>query len=289
MDLLLMRGIKTAVAFLVSIPLMLPLTSTVSFANDPICVFVSQKGSAWVIRKDSSVKASLKIGDVLFPGDEVLVLRGNSIQLAFDKDVQNVVQVDGESLVRLIGGKPFNIELFKGKVFAVINKKDVNTQFSITTPTAVAAVRGTQYQVTYQDEKTNVYTYQGSVRVSGRKDGKELPDYVVVAAGQKTTVTEAGKKPEPPKAMNRNELIEIQPVLNKAQENADSYREQVAQKFEPPAKAPVVEGSLEPAGQTPSDAAASKKTEDNKSKKSQSIPSKTNKESAETTGNRVLI
>jgi hypothetical protein len=204
---------------------LLPMVPLTSYADDPMCVFVSQKGTAWVVRKDLSVKVSLKVGDLLFPGDQVIVMHGNTVHLAFDKDLQNVIQVEGESLLQLTGSNPINVELYKGKVFAVINKKTASSQFRISTPAAIASVRGTQYEVTHSEEAgSKVYTYEGRVEVAGRDaSGKETKDTVIVHAGEKTSVKKSGEMPLPAKPMTASEKNQVVGMLDKMNVAKSNY------------------------------------------------------------------
>lgn len=217
--------VKNVGIFFWVVSTIVPLSTGPAFgADDPMCIFVSKKGTAWVVRRDSAVKVSLKVGDNLYQGDQVIVMRGNTVQLAFDKDLLNMVQVEGESILQLKSSNPFDIELYKGKVFAVIGKKGGVSDFKISTPAAIASVRGTQYQVIANEEGSKVLTYEGKVRVSGRENGKETDDFVVVSAGEKTKIVSPGKAPEPVQPMTNTEKKEIVPVLSDIKITRDNYQ-----------------------------------------------------------------
>ena len=207
-------------AVLVVIFIAASLFSQWSYAEDAICVFVFQKDSAWVVRKDATVKQSLKVGDSLYDGDKLIVLHGNTVQLSFDREAKNVMQIEGDTELQISGAKPTNIDMSSGKIFAVLNKKGPESLFRVSTPTAVAAVRGTQFQVNVAGQQSNILTYQGSVRVSSRDaSGKELPSFVMVDAGQKTSVPSAGIPPKPAQVLTETEKHDIDGVLSKIEES----------------------------------------------------------------------
>ena len=208
--------------------------------EDAVCVFISQQGNAWVIRKDSSVKSTLKIGDPIFEGDKLVVTHGNNVQLAFDKQAQNVVQIDEDTTIKITGSKPANINLDQGRIFAILDKPGVESHFKVFTPTAVAAVRGTHYQVNFAGQQTQVSTYRGEVRVAGRDaQGRETKDYVLVGAGKKTTVESLGKAPSLPQDMSAEEKGGIEPVLQKITDAKEWTKSpQAAGSFASEAKSP---------------------------------------------------
>lgn len=198
----------------------LPLAGSLAFADEAfaeqaVCVFVSQEGNAWVVRKDSSVKSSLNIGDPIYKGDEIQVTQGNTVQLAFDKEAQNVIQMDGNTKVQFASSNPPRLDLKSGKLYALLDKKGIESQFKIYTPTAVAAVRGTHYSVSFASQRTDVATFSGSVKVAGLDaSGAETSKYVILDAGKKTSVADLGQIPAEPTAMSVDELRQLDPVIS---------------------------------------------------------------------------
>ncbi len=185
-------------------------TPAYSAEDKAACVFVSLNNSAWVMQKDSQVKSTLKVGDVLKMGDRVIVTHGNKVQLSFDKDCKNIVQVEGDAMFYMDPAQPAKIQLQKGKMFALLDNLSPGSQFAIQTPTAVAAVRGTQYQVNILGQQSNIMTYRGRVLVSSvDAQGNETLDSVILEAGQKTSVDEVNKAPAEPSQMTEGELSEI--------------------------------------------------------------------------------
>ena len=202
--------------------ILLPLAGSLAFAEEAfaaqaMCVFVSQEGNAWVVRKDSSVKSSLNIGDPIYQGDSLYVTPGNTVQLAFDKDGKNVVQMEGNTTVQFAGAKPPQLNLNSGKLYALLDKRGAESQFKVFTPTAVAAVRGTHYSVSFANQRTDVATFSGSVKVAGLDAaGKETSQFVILDAGKKSSVLDMGQAPSQPATMTVDEMRQIDEVISRA-------------------------------------------------------------------------
>ncbi len=189
------------------------------------CVFVSLHDSAWISHQDSDVKGTLKVGDVLREGDKVTVTHGNKVQLAFDKECKNIVQVEGDSSFTLRSISPAKVSLQKGKIFSMLDNLPAGSRFLIETPTAVAAVRGTQYQVNTTGIESNILVYRGAVEVHGRTlDGELTEEQVILSAGDKSSVSEAGKAPGIATKMSDAENEEISPVLQNVEQTRQSIK-----------------------------------------------------------------
>ena len=190
-----------------------PIPSADSSSGAQLCQVISVDSSAWLMKRDSTVKSTLTPGDILSEGDRVEVMRGNSAEIAFDKDRLNVVHVDGGTAFQITRLYPTSIELTKGNLFALLDNKISDRRFKLMTPTAVASVRGTQFQVNFADAtgSSQISTYEGLVQVSGRdpKTGYEAKEYILVGAHQKAMVDAQGKTPAKSEPMQDSEMSEI--------------------------------------------------------------------------------
>lgn len=226
MKVVLFEGLKIATILLLMIAFMAPFLNLQ--AAPATCVFISSSGTAWVMRRDSSVKATLKVGDIIYEGDQVTVLSGNSIEVAFDKEAKNIAHIIGEATFQIKGSNPTYIELTSGKLFALLKNRDPQSTFSVSTPTAIATVRGTEYQVKVEKGESQVLVYQGKVELEGKdKAGKPSGKSVMVKAGQKTKVQSLGKAPEAPKAMTEKEKSEIVTIHTKVDATKKAMNAQV--------------------------------------------------------------
>lgn len=106
--------------------------------------------------------ASLRFAD----GSTLMVMPYSSVALdAFTTH-------DGEAIV------DSRMRLLKGTVKAKVKKRQPQTRFSITTPDAVAAVRGTEFQVSSSDDQaapTRIEVFEGLVGVGNDKSQQEVP------------------------------------------------------------------------------------------------------------------
>ncbi|MCK6379683.1 MAG: FecR domain-containing protein [Leptospiraceae bacterium] len=81
-----------------------------------------------------------------------------------------------------------NIELNKGALFAkVVSKLTKNSSFNVKTPTSVAGVRGTEFLVQDNGDKSDVLVNDGTVAVNAVDDDKHIGEEVVVEEGHKVT------------------------------------------------------------------------------------------------------
>lgn len=162
---------------------------------------LAQEGADWdarlgAVRGEVTVHSSAEpegvpgeAGMPLEAGDRVVTAEGASAEVA----------LDGGSLVTLREGSDFTIEsaaradsVFKlavGSLLAKIQKLGEN-RLRVRTPTAVAAVRGTEFGVELDGEETHVGVFdEGKVEVSGEAGG---PGELLIA-NQETRVAKGGK------------------------------------------------------------------------------------------------
>lgn len=183
-------------------------------AAEPIGKVLAVKNSGYTTRLQQSVKQTIKAGDVLYAGDEIDVKRGNFVQIAFDKDKNNIVHIPGDSLVQITKDRAINVELAHGQVFALLDRLESGTKFRIVTPTAVSTVRGTYFGVKQIGTATETSVYRGEVAVNGRQaDGKNIGAVVPITAGERTTVAHTGTRPDSPKQMTQAQFEEINGVI----------------------------------------------------------------------------
>ena len=216
--------------FLFSFMVLFCLPARVFAQGQLICIYTSPAGSCWVVPKNSTSKSLLKVGDRVNEGDEIIVARDNAVELALDDQIENIIHIEGEAAVKLSGtssADTWNIDVSKGKIFALLDKKTIGEKFKITTPNAIAAVRGTQYQVWADSSDSKIYTYKGKVQVNGRKeDGRPTDESVVVKAGKKTT-SHRGEAPKNPESMTSDEKRQIDAIRVLVQQSRKAYIDKI--------------------------------------------------------------
>ncbi len=147
-------------------------------------------GDVTVIAADGSPEASGEAGLPLEEGDRVLVAEGASAEVA----------LDGGSLITVRENSDFKIEkmekadsaffLSVGSLLAKIQKLG-SQRLQVRTPTAVAAVRGTEFGVEVDGENSHVGVFdEGKVEVTGDAGGP--PELLI--SNQETSVAK-GRAP----------------------------------------------------------------------------------------------
>lgn len=180
----------------------------------PIGKIISVKQSGYATRLQQSVKHSVKAGDILYAGDQLDVKSGNAVQIALDSNKDNIIHINGDTIVQITKDRAINLEMSHGQVFAMLDKLEPGTKFRVVTPTAVSTVRGTYFGVKMTGTATETSVYKGEVGVNGRQmDGKSLGAAIDVHAGRKTSVAHTGTRPVEPKMMTESEFNRINSVI----------------------------------------------------------------------------
>ncbi|MDH5681570.1 MAG: FecR domain-containing protein [Spirochaetota bacterium] len=154
-------------------------------------------GAGWV-----SVHRS---GTVLLQND-VLKTGGNGqVEIQFDDG--SLLKLSKNSRISLKQysysrkGRKSNINLKSGSLFANVNKLRRKSDFKVSTVTAVAGVRGTQFFVSIdKKEKVKVEVYKGQVDVNAK-------DKVVSVKSGQQTVVKKGSSPSKPKKIRTKRRV----------------------------------------------------------------------------------
>ncbi len=195
-----MKSFKTylfGVLFLVTTPL---------FAGDFQCEVMHLEGSAY--RTNEKVtRQLLKEGDLLDVKDTIETDSGSTVDLAFDKEWKNVLHIDASSKMKIAAIHPTNIRSYSGGAYAKLGQLPKDSSFEIQTPTAVAAVRGTEFQVLSKNNSWDVLNFSTSlVSVYGLDDsGNRQKEPIIIKQFEKTDVPKAGAVPSLPKVLASDE------------------------------------------------------------------------------------
>jgi hypothetical protein len=149
------------------------------------------KGSADIVRSDSSIPGrtgdEVQLTDSLKVKEESrasLILKDNSIvrfEAGTDVVVSDIAYKDGK-----LADAAF--ELRFGKIWAHVEPLAPDGEFKVETPTVLAAVRGTNFEISYDGSMTVVYVGAHAVWVSLRSDPG---NYKEVQAGQQFMIRDA--------------------------------------------------------------------------------------------------
>jgi uncharacterized cupin superfamily protein len=168
-----------------SVQEMVPLSGMISFTAGNVTV----EDSA-----GNTVKA--EAGDVITQGMKITTTGKKSAadiyvgENAFRVAGDTIVHISGLTTNPLTGTEQVSINLDKGVIYNRISRKLVNDDlYTVSTGTAVASVRGTEFAVEYNNDETVVSCLKGNVAVKNN-DGAEI----IIGAEEEASVT-GGKNP----------------------------------------------------------------------------------------------
>jgi hypothetical protein len=154
--------------------------------------------------------AILKEGDLLKESDVIDVGAAGHVDLAFDKEWNNVARIGAGTKVAIESVFPAGLKMEKGDIFSKLSKLPKGSTFEIQTPTAIAAVRGTEYWTEYSEGRTSVLNYSPSpVEVFDLDSKGNIQERVVLTEHQKTEVPRLNEPPTPPVKMSDEELRKV--------------------------------------------------------------------------------
>lgn len=163
-------------------------TSLSVFAEDYYCEVMTLKGSAFVTSSDS-IRKPLKEGDLLKVGDVVEVDPASQLDVAYDKEWNNITRIWENSKVTIKSILPTGLKLDDGDIFAKLHQLPKGTTFEIQTPTAVAAVRGTEFMTSVDNGVTSVVSFSPSpVEVFNLNSEGGLGSREILLESEKTVV-----------------------------------------------------------------------------------------------------
>ena len=177
-------------------------------AEDFQCEVMSIEGTATVTNATVTEKA-LKEGDILKAGDIIQVASSSFVDVGYDKDWQNVTRFEEKSKVEIKSLYPIEMQLAQGGIFAKLKALPKDSTFNVQTPTAIAAVRGTEFETVHDDEGTQVYNFSDSkVYVFGQDESGKISDSpTIVENSQMTQIPRPGAMPRAPKTMSLDARI----------------------------------------------------------------------------------
>src|SRR3989338_9137249 len=141
--------------------------ASAAFAQSPSCEVVSVQTNAWMTKADPASKTTLKNGDRLTAGTSVQVMKGGPLFLSFDSNRMNLIQISENTQFKMLplDKKELGVELSSGTITAALDRWDKGQEFKITTPVAVAAVRGTRFLIGVTGTQTQFFVQEGKIRI----------------------------------------------------------------------------------------------------------------------------
>lgn len=151
-------------------------------------VFV--KGDASVIRE---VETKLHQGDLLNESDIILTKAGGAVDIGLTDS--SVIRVKEKSKLILKelrdnNGSQIRMNLAAGRLLNVVEKEKKGSNYYVETPSAVAAVRGTSFEVNATENESMVFVAEGSVEVTSLNASKKV---FILDASKLVTVNKDGE------------------------------------------------------------------------------------------------
>jgi len=135
----------------------------------------SFEGDVKIIPAGKNEQISPKKGMILRSGDAVTTGKDSYLEMAFDENDLNTVQVEADSHVVIRLDNESNVELISGKAFTVLSNLEKDEEFRIKTPAAVCGARGTGWETSTDGWVTTVSVFDNKVFLWGvEKDGRPM-------------------------------------------------------------------------------------------------------------------
>ena len=162
-------------------------------SSKPIALVVKTSGISHLLR--GSKRTPVKINDFVMPEDRIQTNKNATVNLQFSSGVIFMIgSTSSDSDVKIKkfektdDSQEIGLELIKGSLAASSEKLAKKDSISVTTPTAIAGVRGTEFIVDADEDSTEVLVNEGSVAVSDVNEEKE----VIVEPGNKVIADTKG-------------------------------------------------------------------------------------------------
>jgi hypothetical protein len=195
-------------------------------ANNGIVNFMT--GDVSITSDGNTVKAN--VGDAITQGMIIKTGTKAVVDIHFSGSVIRILEKSSVVMKELIKDLSSNKELSEfyienGKLFSKVSRKLVEGEkFSVTSPTAVAGVRGTEFLVEEENGKSRISCIEGTVAV--KEPEKADTDYVLVEAGKEAEIEKG--KPVSVNDLKQQNLENIKRIKDEIKE----LREDIRKKFE---------------------------------------------------------
>lgn len=190
------------------------------------------KGNARIAMKDVEGWEKVKVGTVIKEGHIIITKEGAEASVTFDGKHMNVVHIPQNTRVVFSSIEPTDIKLEDGTVFNMIDGLQKGGQWKVSTPTAVAAVRGTYWVVQYTSSTGELIAATFDIPDDNQSSAIELVDLldngsegsgVTIPEGNQIDLKE-GQSPDPSllEKVDENLLNQIEQIMKDLLEERNS-------------------------------------------------------------------
>lgn len=118
-------------------------------SESPAAKLVSFEGDVKILKKGSENWLQAEKDQAIQVGDQILVGKGSSADIAYDSYFLNISHLKENTKAEIRSINPTDIYLEDGSIFSALDGLSSQSGYQIATPTAVAAVRGTHFDVDF--------------------------------------------------------------------------------------------------------------------------------------------
>ncbi|HRK61623.1 MAG TPA: FecR family protein [Candidatus Omnitrophota bacterium] len=216
----------------IAFPAMLPSAKVVLGQTDKKARVYDVKGKVFWTKQGTPVQKKLRANDILQLGDTIQTEDKSSVSIAFDDSFMNAVHLPENTTATLESIEPTSIRIENGSIYSAVNGLPQGSSWKVTTPAAVAAVRGTLYVVRYQAANGTFYAATVDIPDDGVASAIDIQEiagsqHADVPEGKEITLTQ-GQTPGQdmvgdldPAALQ--EILDFFEALIEQREVADGY------------------------------------------------------------------
>lgn len=110
------------------------------------------KGDVRILKKTSDEWKLVEKGMIVGVGDQVLTGKDSHLDISYDNYYLNVARIEQNTKAEFLNIEPTIVRLEDGAIFNALDGLNKDESYQIATPTAVAAVRGTYFPVSFDAE-----------------------------------------------------------------------------------------------------------------------------------------
>lgn len=116
------------------------------------------------------------ISEKVFESDIIKTHADSCLSIQIANSVVRIQQNTVIKMAELLKDKSIRLDLEKGTVLSKVKKLMKNSSFKISTPTSIAAVRGTVFKVAYGNRKSSVSLKEGSVGIYVKNPEEDITE-----------------------------------------------------------------------------------------------------------------
>jgi hypothetical protein len=152
-------------------------------------------GKVELFKRGAAASVQLKVGQLVDGGDSIKTLENGRVQLIFEDGSAVWLKENTEIKINSLLYNGREINMSRGKLRTRVTPLKLGAKFTLKTPTAVVAVRGTEFIMLVTETDSSLLVLSGKIEMGSLIQAAgitQLPPPAVISEGQKSAVTAAG-------------------------------------------------------------------------------------------------